>query len=153
MVGLICFFMGCCSFELVPESPNYILGGPPFYLETQKKVKTFFLRIFVRLTDCENVRVRVRDMTGSVALDGIGHPEHHRTANINDGILHTKVETRLTAKRQRITAILDGALYPHHAPGSSIGFQRRKGCSVRAKEVTRDRVIPKNSLLRASAPF
>src|SRR5882757_46157 len=41
MVGLICFFMGCCSFELVPESPNYILGGLPFYLETQKKVKTF----------------------------------------------------------------------------------------------------------------
>src|SRR5882757_7526420 len=58
-------------------------------------------------------------MTGSVAVDGIGHPEHHRTPNINDGILHTKVETRLTAKRQRITAVLDGALHPHHAPGGN----------------------------------
>src|SRR4029077_16199066 len=81
-------------------------------------------------------------MTGSVANDGIGHPEHHRTANIDDGVLHSKVETRLAAKRQRIKAILDGALHPHHAPGSSICFQRRKGCSVRAKEVTGERVVP-----------
>ena len=81
-------------------------------------------------------------MTGSVANDGIGHPEHHRTANINDGILYTKVETRLAAKRQRITAILDGALHPHHTFCSSICFQGRKGRSVRAKEVTRECVVP-----------
>ena len=60
---------------------------------------------------------------------------------------------RLTAKRQRITAILDGALHPHHAPGSSTGFLRRKGCSVRTKEVTRDRVIPKKFPFESQRPF
>src|SRR5207342_747219 len=81
-------------------------------------------------------------MTGSVANDGIGYPEHHRTANINDGILHSKVDTRLAAKRQRITAILDGALDPYDALCGSICFQGGKGRCVRAKEVTREGVVP-----------
>jgi hypothetical protein len=41
-VGLICFFMGCCSFELVPESPNYILSGTTFLVRRTTKRQDFF---------------------------------------------------------------------------------------------------------------
>src|SRR4026207_2566068 len=81
-------------------------------------------------------------MTGSGANDGIRPPAHPRTANINDGIFHTKVETRLATKGERITAILDSALHPNNTLCTSVCFQRRKGRGVRAKELTGERVVP-----------
>src|SRR4029450_439607 len=96
-------------------------------------------RITVDAVDAHNVRgggqAGVRGMTGIVTLDGVIHAYHLRAALVGDGVLETKVETRLAAKWQRKTvseAALDGALHPHHAPCSSIGLQSRKGRNVGA---------------------
>ena len=42
MVGLICFFIGCCSFDSIPELRIKFWSGQPFYFGAPGNVNTFF---------------------------------------------------------------------------------------------------------------